>query len=397
MLNIPPHIASILRLLENNGYAAYLVGGCVRDVYMNRTPHDWDIATSAQTDAVSSLFEKTVMTGENYGTVTVITHGGKAEVTTFRADGSYRDGRHPENVEYVSSIITDLGRRDFTCNAMAVSMTGTLTDPFNGLTDIKNRVLRCVGSPDVRFSEDSLRMLRAFRFSAELGFEIEPDTAAAILRQADRVSLISAERIRDELGKTLLSPRPEIVTDMIDTGLIDAFVFHAQTLNLTHLSSLCVDATLRWCAFCVALTEAGAISDAGTFLKKLRLDNKTVKTCSVVTEISGSGFPVDRAEIKRLLSKNNILTVRCAAAICDAQCGGALLKTVDEIVDSGECFSIDSLAVRGGDLLEQGHKQGKAIGETLNQLLEHVIDNPPDNSRELLLSRTFNKSSKNLR
>ena len=413
---IPPFIISILRRLIDNGCSAYLVGGCVRDIYLNRTPHDWDIATSASTSIVEAFFEKTYMTGERFGTVTVALGDGRAEVTTFRTDGVYRDGRHPETVEYTADIVSDLSRRDFTCNAMALSMTGELIDPFNGLNDINNCIIRCVGNPETRFSEDALRMLRAFRFSAQLSFEIESSTKAAVLKLAEKIKKISAERIRDELEKTLMSPHPEVTDSMIGAGLLETFIPRTHRISLNYAASLTVDAVTRWSAFCVSLLKAGSVGSMSVLLRKLRLDKTTVNICSAAVEILYNGFPMDRIAIKLLLAKNGKSVVRCAAVVYSAMedthsltdkaadntasvtsaASGAEKKVADfcasaasiveEIISGGDCFSLDTLAINGRDLLALGHKPGRAVGKTLNCLLEHVIKNPDDNSRTTLLA-----------
>jgi len=387
MINLAPpeHIAQVLRHLADNGYRAYLVGGCVRDAVMGRHVNDWDVATSATPVDVARLFPKTFLTGEKFGTVTVLTPDDQVEVTTFRTEGSYRDGRRPENVEFVSSLDEDLSRRDFTINAMAVSPDGELVDPFGGIADIEGRVIRCVGGPNTRFGEDSLRMFRAFRFSAQLGFEIEQKTLLAIYANADRAKLISAERVRVELEKTLMSHRPETAGEVVKIGLLGRYVDKVgmNPGNLERIAGLPVEQTLRWCAFCAVLLEEGFIKSATEFMREMRLDGKTTRTCAQALAIDG--IPEDGIGIKTLFAKYGVDAVRCAAGARDTLEGGSALKRVGELIACGECFSLNKLAVTGSDLIAIGHPPGRELGLSLDSLLSHVIEHPGDNAREALL------------
>jgi len=393
----PEYIKQVQKRLVESGYAAYLVGGCVRDSILGRPVHDWDITTSATPEVVESLFTRAILTGKEYGTVTVVVPECTVEVTTFRTEGGYRDGRRPSFVGFVRSLDEDLSRRDFTMNAIAASISGELTDPFGGLADIESRVIRCVGVPDERFSEDALRMLRAFRFSAELGFAVDADTLSSISRNAGLVSLISAERVSAELEKTLLSQSPEICGEIIKAGLLARYMStpekHSGSLGrLNAIAELPAEAALRWCAFCALLTESGSVTSAKAFLRDMRLDSKTVGACSRGLEIAGcyAGFNAyDNTGVKRLLSEHGIPAVRCAAAAFDVLGGGPhygpALAVVDEIVGCGECFHLSGLAVSGSDLISLGHAPGPGLGGTLSSLLRHVIEHPEDNTREALM------------
>jgi len=412
IIDPPGHIKSVLRQLTDYGYSAYLVGGCVRDSVMGRSVRDWDIAASATPEEIARVFPKTFLTGEKYGTVTVLTAGDAVEVTTFRADGEYHDGRRPESVEFVGSLDQDLSRRDFTVNAMAVSQTGQMIDPFGGLADIEGHVIRCVGEPDLRFGEDALRMFRAYRFSAQLGFVIEPETMRAICGNAERAKAVSAERVRVEVEKTLMSQEPEAVGQMIEAGLLDRYLTARQgdakqgdgssacqaeesppclalpsCLDLRRLALLPEEPVFRWCALCALLLEAHYITSASEFLRGLRLDAKTVKICS--SALSIPGFPEDRTEIKRLLSKHGEEAVRCAAAVVvqeDKQGTSCPVSSrVEEIIESGECFTLSKLTITGSDLIAHGYSPGQELGTTLSKLLGHVIEHPEDNTREILL------------
>jgi len=396
----PEHIVFLTKRLASEGYEVFLVGGCVRDSVMGRPVHDWDIATSAAPVEVARLFPKTVMTGERFGTVIVILRESAVELTTFRTEGEYQDGRHPDNVEFASNINEDLSRRDFTINAMAESLEGELIDPFGGIEDIRGGIIRCVGGPNTRFSEDALRMFRALRFGAEFGFEIEPDTLHAIYANAPAAARISAERIRVEIEKTLLSPRPEIAGEMIKIGLFDRYisVFGKNPGGLEKIAKLPGEPTLRWCAFCAVLLDKRYINTAAEFLHAMRLDKKTIKTFLHALDIDA--FPGDRTEVKRLLSKNDPGVVRCAAAISDildeepawentdSDVPGEVsaLDNTDNIIASGECTTLGGLAITGRDLLADGHPPGRELGKTLNKLLDNVIENPENNDRETLLS-----------
>jgi len=382
----PGYIASILNRLSSEGHECYLVGGSVRDAVMNRPVSDWDMATSAAPVDVARLFPQTVLTGEKFGTVTVVLPECTVEVTTFRTDGDYIDGRHPEEVEFVSSLNDDLSRRDFTMNAMAATVDGKIIDPFGGLDDIGKGVIRCVGGPNTRFSEDALRMFRALRFSAQLDFKIETDTMQAIYANTGLINRISNERIRIELEKTLISMKPEIAGEMIKIGLLERFILHSGKApdGLEKIALLPNEAVIRWCVFSGLLQEQEYIKKASDLLHNLHLDMKTIKTCTRALEITG--FPTDKIAIKHLLSKNDILTIRCAAAADDVfRREGKSLERVEAVIASGECVTLDKLAVTGNDLLKIGHSPGKKLGQTLNSLLEHVINNPEDNTRDVLL------------
>jgi len=384
----PAYIAFILNKLVSEGYDSYIVGGSVRDAVMNRPVHDWDLATSAKPVEVASIFSDTVLTGEKFGTVTVVLPECSVEITTFRTESDYNDGRRPDDVEFISNINEDLSRRDFTMNAMAESIEGELIDPFGGVEDIRSGIIKCVGGPNTRFSEDALRMFRALRFSAELGFSIESETLQAIYANTGLVNKISSERIRNELEKILMSQRPEIAGEMIKIGLLNKFIATSGKApsGLERLNILPRESMLRWCAFCAILLRQDFISTATELLQSMHLDGKTIKTCLRALVITD--FPVDKIGIKQLLSKNDTAIVRSAAAVSDVlnEPGNknSLIKA-EEIISSKECYSLGELSVTGRDLLEIGHPPGKELGETLGKLLDHVIENPHNNNRDKLL------------
>jgi len=398
--NPPDYVAQILFHLTENNHDAYIVGGCVRDAVMGRPVHDWDIATSAAPVHVALLFPKTVLTGEKFGTVTVVLPECSVEVTTFRTEGGYKDGRRPEHVEFVSSLEEDLSRRDFTMNAMAVSVAGEFIDMFGGIEDITKRVVRCVGDPNTRFSEDALRMFRAYRFSAELGFMLDDETMEAIHANANRALLLSAERVRVELEKVLMSQRPDTIGAIITSGLLARYISETKECpdGLERIEELPVEPVMRWCALCAILLEDHLIASPMDFLHSMHLDGRTVRICSRALSIPK--FPDGRTGVKRLFSKYGVDAVRYAAAIQDVVKRGSSsaaqsepresssstsLARIDDIIASGECFSLSKLAISGSDLIAIGYSPGHRLGEMLDILLNHVLENPEDNTREKLL------------
>lgn len=398
MTCIPEHVRGILNTLESGGFKAWLVGGCLRDMLLGRTIHDWDVATSARGAEIVSLFPKTVETGARFGTVTVITFGGLVEVTTLRSDGVYSDRRRPDEVHFVDDLLEDLKRRDFTVNAMAMTGAGGLSDPFDGQGDLERRLIRCVGRPEDRFSEDALRMFRALRFSAQLGFDIESLTMAAIGRCAPLCAALSAERVRDETEKILLSPRPELVGAAVSLGLFEgrldkadgqsADLLDVQSPALRRIAGLPEDNRLRWSSFCAVLQSNRRTASARDFLRAMHLDAKTVRSCAAGAAAAlAAPLPEDRTALKRLLSHIGPDAARCAAAADVVLRGGDTLRRIEEVISGGECFSIAQLAVTGDDLIAMGIAPSRQLGAILNKLLDHVIDHPEDNKREVLMKR----------
>ena len=384
---VPEYVNMILDTLLQAGFEAFLVGGCVRDSMLLRPVKDWDVATSATASDMKSLFAKTVLTGERFGTVTVVMPEGKAEVTTFRSDGEYKDGRKPETVSFVSDIYTDLARRDFTMNAIAVSRNGDILDPYNGRDDIKNGLIRCVGSPDERFSEDALRMLRAVRFSAELGFDIHSDIKKSVKRLAPRAALLSAERVRDETVRTLLSPSPGRAGDIIQYGLYAGRIRerYDSDCGFSGLSAVRPEIKERLAAFCAILKSRGQIDSVRKFLNDMRHDGKTVSACSKGADLAKEAAAADRRGLKRILAFSGEEAARCAAASALAVYGADKYALLEEIISSGECVKREELAVGGADLTALGIPEGKRVGAALDALLDFVLENPGDNTREKLL------------
>ena len=390
MANVTPpkYVRQILFSLQSRGFAAYLVGGCVRDILLGVRPQDWDICTAALPEQVLDVFPGSRPTGIKHGTVTVVIGSRSAEVTTFRSEGDYTDHRHPSSVAFVGDLTTDLMRRDFTMNAMAVSADGLIIDPYGGAEDIRRGCIRCVGAPEKRFDEDALRMLRAFRFSSRLGFEIEPATLAAIGKKAPLAAGLAAERVSAEVEKILLTARPETLNTVISLGLIDKYLDRRaapEEEQLHRIAALPKKSLERWAALCRLLTVSGAIRSAEQFLPALRLDSRSIRCCNDACEMLESPAPGSPHEWKKLLRQYGVDSVSCAARCHDALCGGSSCRALKAVIKSGECFSMKQLAVDGDDLAALGLR-GRELGEMLSFLLGYVMEYPDNNRRELLLS-----------
>jgi len=390
----PKYIKQILITLQSRGHLAYLVGGCVRDMLMDTEPQDWDICTSALPEQVLELFPGSKPTGLKHGTVTVVIGSRTAEVTTFRTEGDYRDHRRPEAVHFVSDLISDLSRRDFTMNAIALSADGLIADPYGGIGDIEKRTIRCVGEPERRFNEDALRMFRALRFSARLGFNIDYETLMGIEKCADTAELLAPERVRDELERILLTQRPETVGAAISFGLLKRYLpLSGQKMpDFSRINELQRKALPRWAAISIMLYRSGYIRSVGEFLTELRLDGRTVRCCEDASEMLRNGLPQDKLGWKRLLNRCGVDSVSCAVSVCEAVLGVDCEKEFRAVLKSGECFSIKHLAVTGDDLLALGLK-GAELGEMLRFMLDYVMEYPERNKRETLLELAYSEES----
>lgn len=365
----PKYVLNILCALDSAGHRAVLAGGCVRDSLLGRRPSDWDIASSASPEEVLALFPRCVPTGIKHGTVTVLSGGGSVEVTAFRAEGGYSDHRRPDSVSFGCPLEADLARRDLTVNAMAMDAAGEITDPFGGRDDLRRRLLRCVGEPERRFDEDALRMLRTVRFSAQLGFEIEPRTLEAIRALAHLASGLSAERVRDELLKTLRSPAPGLVWQLVDLGLLGACLAPGDaSAPREALDVLPIYARLAH--FCRDLELGGYIMSTDRFLAALRFDGETLRRTASAVEVLKSGS----RDWKRLLRDHG------EAAVLAAHPKTRALRAV---LRSGECWELSSLAIGGRELAALGYS-GPELGRELRRLLDHVIDCPADNRADIL-------------
>lgn len=443
-LSIPREAEAILKELQKAGYEAYVVGGCVRDSILGRTPDDWDITTSATPVQVKGIFARTVDTGLAHGTVTVLMGGKGFEVTTYRVDGEYEDGRHPKEVTFTASLREDLRRRDFTINAMAYHPDEGVVDLYGGLEDLKQGVIRCVGSPQERFGEDALRILRAVRFSAQLGFQIEKETRRGILELAPNLRHVSAERIQVELVKLLVSPHPDTLRAAYETGITREFLpefdrmmetgqntpHHCYTVGehtLHSLSYVQADKVLRLTMLLhdVGKPEAHTCDANGRdhfkghgdvgekiavqVLRRLKFDNDTINKVhrlvkfhdyrpipegkyvrQAVYQIGEDLFPlylqVQRADI---LAQSLYFRKEKLARLEE------VARIYEEICLEGQCVGLKDLAVSGGDLLALGMKPGPEIGRILESLLESVLEEPSQNTREILLEMARNLGSTN--
>ena len=435
-IKVPQRGQYIINTLENAGYEAYVVGGCVRDCILGRQPEDWDITTSAKPEQVKALFSRTIDTGLQHGTVTVMLDKEGFEVTTYRLDGEYEDGRHPKTVTFTPDLEEDLKRRDLTINAMAYNDREGLVDLFGGMEDLEAGIIRCVGKPEERFQEDALRILRAIRFSAQLGYEIEPETLTAIQRLAAALDRISEERIQVELVKLLVSPHPEYLRTAYDNGVTRVFLpefdkcmeteqhhpHHCCSVGehiLRSLSEIEADRVLRLAMLfhdmgkpaVLAVDENGithfhghaAVSAdiAKEILQRLKFDNDTIhRVCRLVLYHDyGNGIQADKGKVRRALNKigtdafPGLFAVKHAdiMAQSDYQRQEKLgnldrwQNLYEEILEKQECVSLKNLAVDGSDLIAAGWKPGKALGETLQKLLELVLEEPERNTKEQLL------------
>lgn len=385
MLFLPSDTEYIIETLQKNGYEAFAVGGCVRDMLNGDTPHDFDITTSAEPETVMSLFEKTVPTGIKHGTVTVIINGVPNEVTTYRTDGEYRDHRRPDSVIFVKSLREDLARRDFTVNAMAYNQKDGLKDFFGGREDIENRILRAVGEPGRRFYEDALRIMRLFRFSSVLGFDIEENTLKAALEYAPTLKSVSAERIYSELLKTLCGKNPAALKPLTDIGGLG--FLGVNTSPDYGILPLLGSADTKLFAF---LYSGGAeVSPALDFLK---VPNKTKKAAQDMLTLLNMPFPKTKPEIKEMLyltspsSAENYFDYRSAYG---KDCAAAR-DMLTEIIKNGEPYRISDLKIGGRDLKKCGIS-GRAIGETLEKLRRSVLKNPELNTRSELIKAVKNE------
>lgn len=434
-LTIPVNAEKILRVLENQGFEAFIVGGCVRDSILGRRPDDWDITTSARPEQVKALFRRTVDTGLKHGTVTVLMDKESYEVTTYRIDGEYEDGRHPKEVAFTASLEEDLKRRDFTINAMAYHPDRGLVDLFHGMDDMRAEIIRCVGNPLERFGEDALRILRAVRFSAQLGFSIEAETKTGIEELAPNLKLVSAERIQTELVKLLVSPHPDYFLTAYETGITRQFLpefdacmetgqntpHHCLSVGLHTLQSLLnirPDKVLRLTMLlhdigkpAVKKTDENGRDHfkmhgpagekmASAILRRLKFDNDTIsKVCRLIRWHDDRPAP-DMCSVRRAVNRIGedifplYLEVQRADMLAQStykrEEKAARLEGVNEcyrkILEEGQCVSLKSMAVKGRDLIAAGYAPGPELGEILDRLLEHVLEHPEDNEKDRLLA-----------
>lgn len=433
-IKMPAAVNMIIEVLQQRGYEAFAVGGCVRDSILGRIPDDWDITTSASPYQIKELFQRTVDTGLQHGTVTVMVGNTGYEVTTYRIDGEYEDGRHPKEVLFTSNLTEDLKRRDFTINAMAYSQEQGLIDAFGGMDDMQNKIIRCVGDPWKRFGEDALRILRAVRFAAQLGFVIEEKTKQAIVELAPTLVKISAERIQTEMVKLLISDRPQLWKTVYETGITKIIMpefdrmmeteqnnpHHIGTVGEHTLLALTKVEKNKVLRLTMLLHDLGkyetrTTDEQGTdhfyghgkageelakkILRRLKFDNDTIRQVTKLVLWHDYRVTPERKAVRRAVNKVGEdlfpLLLKIQRADYQAQSEyrreekmqrlSQVEEIYNEILENKECVSLKTLAVTGRDLIHEGMKPGPQLGATLQQLLEVVLEQPEMNEKEKLL------------
>lgn len=398
-IKLDPGAALLLDALHGAGHAAYAVGGCVRDSLLGLDPHDWDLCTSARPEQVMALFgeEKCIPTGLQHGTVTVKQGGRLYETTTFRTEGAYSDGRHPDAVCFVPDVREDLARRDFTINAMAYSAEEGLIDPFGGRDDLAAHRVRAVGEPERRFEEDALRILRLYRFAARFGFAIDPATGTAARALGPHLDCVSAERIQEELLKLLAAPRPGIYLEPAVLAVVlpelepeeqpERFAELCRTIDRIEPTAENVPARLA--ALLCPLGEAGARKA----LRKLKCSNAlTDEVTALERETPGTPNTTLTVQAKRLLGRYELPTIQRLTALCSArhpeqtEAFAALRAEAEQLTAENACCRVSQLAVNGRDLMAAGVRPGPGLRQVLNALLEAVITGQTPNEKDALLA-----------
>ena len=439
-IDIPRPAGKVLHRLHECGYEAYVVGGCVRDSVIGMIPDDWDITTSATPQQVRDAFRRTIDTGIEHGTVTVRMDGESVEVTTFRIDGDYADHRHPDNVSFTTSLEEDLKRRDFTINAMAYNDRDGLIDLFGGMEDLRQRVVRCVGDPRERFTEDALRIFRAVRFCAKLGYELDPATKEAAAAMAPSLAMVSAERIRTELEKLLVSPHPEMIRLAWECGITKVVLpefdaemeavqnnaHHKITVGEHTIRTLMASEPERILRLTMLLHDTGkplcqTRTPDGVFhyhghaapgavvarqvLERLKYDKATertvirlVKNHSLYPELSDEGVRRAVVQIGEDLFPTFLKVKRADIGGQNQEVQARKFIYMDEveaiyhrILERGDCLSLKTLAVTGDDLIAAGIPRGKRIGEILGMLFDRVLKDPSANEKDVLLAMALEK------
>ncbi len=442
-IRYPRNVKTIIDTLQSAGYEAYAVGGCVRDSYLGMEPNDWDITTNALPKDVKKLFRRTIDVGIEHGTVKVMIGSDGYEITTYRIDGEYEDSRHPKEVTFTGELREDLRRRDFTINAMAYSEKTGLVDLFDGIADLKAGIIRAVGDPRERFSEDALRILRALRFSARFGYEIEDETVAAIKELAPTLSKISAERIREELEKLICSDNPDRLRKAYEYGVTSVIfpewdvmmeceqdtphhftdvgdhTIAALQYTVKNYHDLC-DADTRLLRLATLLHdiakpamktrgEDGADHFKGhptagkpmaeAFLKRLKYDNDTIDRVGRMVLYHDNRPDLTYPNVRRFMvnvgvsNMDNLMRLKYADLYAHTKYQWEdklyqvemLDKMYRKVIEDKDPLSIKDLAVDGHDLMEMGLASGPAMGATLKRLLEIVLDDPSANERSALL------------
>lgn len=434
-IRLPQKVHDIIETLQAAGYEAYAVGGCIRDSVLGKEPDDWDITTSAKPEEVKKLFRRTIDTGIMHGTVTVMMDKEGFEVTTYRIDGKYEDSRHPKDVTFTANLQEDLRRRDFTINAMAYNEKDGLIDIYEGLQDIDKGLIRCVGVAKERFREDALRMMRAVRFSAQLGYTIEDKTKEAIKELAPTLQNISAERIQTELVKLLVSDHPDYLKMAYETGITAQVLpefdicmktaqnnpHHCYSVGEHILHTLCyvkADKALRLGMLfhdigkpqTLTIDETGITHNHGhpaageemavNVLKRLKFDNDTIDKVKKIVRNHDRNIEPSAKSVRRAVHYigEDIFPLLFSVKYADIMAQSSyqreeklrklqeLKEIYEQILKDRDCLSLKDLAVSGSDLIAAGVKPGKEIGDILRKLLDIVIDDPLCNNKDYLLS-----------
>lgn len=367
MFEIPQKIEYIIEKLTQNGHKAYIVGGCVRDILLGKTPDDYDVTTSATPQEIITIFDKTIPTGIKHGTVTVMIENTPVEVTTFRTESGYADNRHPSSVNFVTDIKDDLSRRDFTVNAMAYNRNDGLIDCFGGKADLENKILRTVGDSETRFREDALRILRLFRFASTLGFKIEENTLSSALECAYLLKNVSRERIFTELKKAVMGENFEVFSELLLCGGLE-FLGINKIPNFEKIKNF--RENLNLCLY---------MSLDSKSLENLKPSNREREFFTTFERLSKFPKPQEKSDIKEMLNVSNPVILK---DFFDYM--GWDKTSLEEIIDNNEPYKISHLDIDGRTLTELGFK-GEKIGEILEHLRQVVVNNPQKNKKDLLL------------
>lgn len=394
-MKIPAKVQTIIETLENAGFEAYAVGGCVRDTLLHRTPSDWDVTTNAHPEDVKKLFRRTVDTGILHGTVTVLFGNDSFEITTFRVDGVYKDSRHPESVTFTPDLKEDLMRRDFTVNAMAYNEKTGLIDYCGGQEDLERRIIRAVGDPLQRFTEDALRIMRCVRFSAQLDFTIEEGTYLAAKALSPALRIISVERIREELLKILLSDHPDRIALLQDigalSGILPEYEAKAERINGV-LKALPKKKNLRLAGLLAYTGEdlKQSYGIAERLLHYLKFDNDTLQDVRHLIRFHEVKLTTSEKQLRHFLNAYGKEQYEDLFLFMEKADGIDMepVRTVCRaIIERGECTGLKEMAISGRDLIALGMRPGREMGELLMDLLSEVLDEPSLNSREILLEK----------
>ncbi len=398
-MKLPVNVNIVLEALYNNGFSAYVVGGCVRDFLLGKEPKDYDVTTSALPEQVIEVFKgyEVIPTGLQHGTVTVMVGGMPIEVTTFRVEAGYSDGRHPDSVMFALSVEDDLMRRDFTMNAIAYNKWRGFVDVYGGYDDIENKTIRCMGNPYNRFNEDGLRILRAIRFAAQLGFEIENETSNAIHDCRHLLDNISKERIQNELCKILMSDNCGChimceYEDVIEMFLPNTKLRFSQRMFMSKLSSEPTDKSDDIISR-LAIMFNNDSDEAYVRLKELRFSNDIVDNVTQLVKYRMFDLPTNKPDMKKFMNNINVeqmqrlIFIKKIKAVLQEDIDNITMSEIifNQIIDNNECYNLKQLKINGNDLMDRGVRHGEDVGNMLKRILNMVIEEQLKNDRFELL------------